>query len=389
MYNKKLIFGAACLGMLFFGITLITLGSVAPDLKEKLNLNEIESGTLFSILPFGILIGSLIFGPVVDKFSYKILLSVSFLFMFFGFEGIAFTTSQPLLKICIFLIGSGGGAVNGATNALVSDISEREKGANLSLLGVFFGIGALGMPLVLGLLRTRFSFDIIVAVVGGLTLLTSVFFVLLRFPKPKQAKGLPLIQNIKMVKDSVLFLIASYLFFQSSFEGIINNWTTSFLIDHMFVQQNKALYGLSLFVAGMTIMRLLLGSIFRSTTNDRIMIVSYALALISLILLKAGISFYTAILGLFLLGAGLAGGFPIMLGIVGQRFSDHSGTAFSFVFVIAMVGNMIINYGMGIISQNLGIKHLTTVASIELLIMIFLFLIILKQIKRNSNQLKN
>ena len=50
----------------------------------------------------------------------------------------------------MFLFGLGGGAVNGATNALVSDISEKDKGANLSLLGVFFGLGALGMPFILG-----------------------------------------------------------------------------------------------------------------------------------------------------------------------------------------------------------------------------------------------
>jgi hypothetical protein len=73
--------------------------------------------------------------------------------MFAGFPGTAFTQSQGLLRFCAFLIGFGGGAVNGATNALVADISDKYKGANLSLLGVFFGIGALGMPLVLGILK--------------------------------------------------------------------------------------------------------------------------------------------------------------------------------------------------------------------------------------------
>ena len=55
MYNKKMVFWSACLGMLLFGIALITLGSIAPDLKEKLLLNDIAAGTLFSILPLGIL----------------------------------------------------------------------------------------------------------------------------------------------------------------------------------------------------------------------------------------------------------------------------------------------------------------------------------------------
>ena len=58
--------------------------------------------------------------------------------------------------MCMFFIGFGGGIINGGTNALVADISAENKGANLSLLGVFFGIGALGMPLLLGVLSKHF-----------------------------------------------------------------------------------------------------------------------------------------------------------------------------------------------------------------------------------------
>lgn len=384
MYSRKIIFWAACLGMLLFGIAFITLGSVAPDLKEKFDLDEIESGTLFSILPFGILVGSLLFGPVVDKFGYRILLTVSCLFLFAGFEGIAFASWKGLLKICIFLIGFGGGAVNGATNALVADISDKDKGANLSLLGVFFGIGALGMPLILGLLEKRFSFEAILGAVGILTLVTAILFLVLRFPPPKQAQGFPLTRSIALVKDKVLVMIAFFLFIQSSFEGIINNWTTSYLINHMSAPQNTALFGLSLFVAGIVVMRLLLGSIFRSASTVNIMTISFVLIFSALILLKTGISFYTAVAGLFLLGAGLAAGFPVMLGIVGSRFSDLSGTAFSFVLVIGLLGNMLVNYGMGIISQKFGIMHLTSVASAEFVIMVVLFLIIIRYIKKNN-----
>jgi MFS transporter, FHS family, glucose/mannose:H+ symporter len=384
MYKKRVVFWSACIGMLLFGICLITLGSVASDLRGKFQLNELSSGTLFSILPVGILTGSLLFGPIADKYGYKILLAISCVFMFAGFEGIAYAQSANLLKIYIYLFGFGGGAVNGATNALVADISEKDKGANLSLLGVFFGIGALGMPLISGILKDRFSFEVILAAIGILTLAAGLFFILIRFPPPKLTHGFPITKSAKLIRDNVLILIAFYLFFQSGLEGIINNWTTTYLIKQQSVQQNNALFGLSSFVAGMTVMRLLIGSVFRSFSAKKLLFFSFSLTLLGLILLKAGNSFNLAVIGLVLLGAGLSGGFPIMLGFVGNRYADLSGTAFSLVLFIALLGNTMINYGMGIIAQNFGIQHLITVGISVSIIMIILCFIILNKIKINN-----
>lgn len=384
MYKKRLIFWAACIGILLFGMSLITLGSVVPHLREKFQLDEISSGALFSILPFGILIGSLIFGPLCDKYGYKILLALSCICMFAGFEGIAYAPSHTILKFSILFIGLGGGAINGATSALVSDISEKNKGANLSLLGVFFGIGALGMPFLLGALENIFNFQEILATVGVVTFFVGIFYLLIKFPPPKQAQGFPLSQSLALIKDNVLLLIAFFLFFQSSFEAIINNWTTTYLTNQVSIQPNKALYGLSLFVAGMAVMRLLLGSIFRNTAIKKLWIGAFTMIGLGLIFLSVSQSFLPAVTGLILLGAGLAGGFPLMLGFVGNRYKELSGTAFSLALVIALLGNMIINYGMGVIAKNYGIQHLITVAFIELAVMILLCSIILKKLKNNN-----
>ena len=381
MYRKKVVFWAACVGMLLFGISLITLGSIASDLREKFQLDELSFGALFSILPLGILTGSLIFGPIADKYGYRILLSISCLFMFAGFEGVAFSTSAGLLKIYIYLFGLGGGAVNGATNALVSDRSDTDKGANLSLLGVFYGIGALGMPLVTGLLKSILNYQTILSSIGILTFAIGLFFFLIKFPPPKQSQGLLLKSSLRLIKDSVLILIAFFLFLQSGFEAIINNWTTTYLIKEHSVVPEKALFALSLFVAGMTVMRLLIGSLFRTVSAKKLLISSFGLILLGLILIKTGSLLSLSVIGLVLLGAGLASGFPVMLGFVGNRTAEFSATAFSLVLFIALIGNFLINYGMGIVAQNFGVHHLITFAFAETFIMIALCLIILNKIK--------
>lgn len=385
MYKKQLVFWAACIGILFFGMAITTLGSVVPQLRIKFHLDDISAGTLFSILPFGILMGSLFFGPFCDRYGYRILLALTCFSMFIGFEGIAYAPSHVILKICVFLFGLGGGAINGATSALISDISEKEKGANLSLLGVFFAIGALGMPFVLGVLENQFSYEIILSIIGLATFIMGVFYLLIKFPPPKHAGGLPVAKSLSLLKDSVLLLIAFFLFFQSAFEGIINNWTTTYLSGYLHISPGKALYALSLSVLGTTVMRLLLGSIFRNTQAKKIWTISFSLLLAGLIFLSLGKSFYPAVTGLILTGAGLAAGFPIMLGYVGDRFKELSGTAFSIAFVIALIGNMIINYSMGFIVQKYGVRQLTTVGFVEFFIMALLCVAILKKLNNNKN----
>jgi MFS family permease len=87
----------------------------------------------------------------------------------------------------------------------------------------------------------------------------------------------------------------------------------------------------------------------------------------------------------FLLGAGMAAGFPVMYAFVGKRYPRMSATAFSFVLVIALIGNMLINYGMGWVAAHYGIGHLSIVIWIETVLMALLCFLILPATKETIN----
>ena len=379
-YNKTTLFISACCGLLLFGIALLTLGSVSQGLQQNFKLDKLEAGTLFAILPAGLLTGSLFFGPVCDRYGYKILLVSACLLLATGFAGIAYSPSTTWLRFSIFIFGLAGGIINGSTNAVVADISDEYKGANLSLLGVSFGIGALGLPFVLGILKQYYSYPIILSGAAIIAFGVALFYLVIRFPAPKITQGLPLKKSLGLLKDQVLLLIAFYLFCQSSLEAIVNNWTTTFLIERKELSESNALYALSACVAGMTLMRLLTGTVFRKTTDRNILLFSFGLFLCGTVLLQTSASLFTVLPGLLIIGAGIAGGFPIMLGLVGSRYAALSGTAFSLVLVIAITGNILVNYVMGIVTATYGIQHFITVLYIELVVMVLLFVFIFKKI---------
>lgn len=377
-YNPKLVFWSACLGMLLFGIGLITLGSVALPLAAKFEMSQVEAGTLFFIMPFGILAGSLVFGPLCDRYGYKPILIISSVCMFLGFQGIAWSSSLVLLKTCVFLFGLAGGSINGATNAVVADISSGNKGANLSLLGVFFALGSISVPFLLGILQGHFEFDYILSAIGVLTIIAAVVFMIVKFPLPKQKNGVEMRKVMALFKDGYLVAIAFFLFLVSSLEGVVNNWTTTYFERHLGISEGRALFALSAYVIGMAVMRILLGSIFRNTNTRAIVFGSLTVLLTGAVVLNLSTGYSSATFALITIGIGLAAGFPVMLGLVGSRYSEISGTAFSFVLVIALVGNMLVNFLVGIISENFGIRHVTTVAVINIICMILLGFRILK-----------
>lgn len=385
MYNRNKVFAAACMALFLFGMTLITLGSIMPSLTTKFEAHGLNAGILVAVLPIGILLGSLIFGPIVDRYGYKLLLIVSVLISAVSLEGLAFTRSLSLLYMCIFLIGFGGGIINGGTSALVADISEKNKGAALSLLGVFFGIGALGMPLLLGLLSRHYEYTTILAAVGLFMLLPVIYFLFTAFPNPKQAQGFPLKEGLKLVKQPALLLTGFFLFFQSGVESLVNNWTTSYLQADLGISNDRALYALSFSVVGLTVARLLLGSLLKNISSFTVLIISLVLVATGGLVLYTTGSYSISFAALIMMGMGLAGGFPIILGYVGQLYASLSGTAFSIALVIALTGNTLINYSFGVIAKNYSIGYLPLMIVACIGCMIILLLLIRQKIAGRVN----
>ncbi len=71
--------------------------------------------------------------------------------------------------------------------------------------------------------------------------------------------------------------------------------------------------------------------------------------------------------GMTLLGVGLAATFPVVLGYIGTVYANLSGTAFGIALFIALIGNIVLNFLMGVISEKFGIGAFPAVLIINLL----------------------
>lgn len=362
MYRPNLVFAAACLGMLLFGVVFLSLGSVNNMLAERFGLDDIEIGTLTALLPAGILAGSLVFGPVVDRFGYRWMLVVAALAVGAGLEGLALAQSKGTVQACVFLLGLSGGVLNGATNALAADVSAGQRGARLSLLGACFGLGALAMPSLLAALSGYYPISRIVACIGAAALVPAAFCLAIEFPPPKQrAAGTSLGEKFGMLRDPWFLIAGLALAIQSGMEGMSNDWLTRYFKNVTLAggapSDGLALGGLATMTAAMMIARLALSACLKRVRSGAVLLAGVAVTAVGVFVLMRAPGFGAALVAASLIGAGLAAAFPVVLGYIGDRYPDRSGTAFSMAFTLALIGNMAINKAFGYVAHLHGIEQ--------------------------------
>jgi len=355
-FNRKTVFTAACAAIFIFGIVMTILGSVLPSIIEKFGIDKSNAGSLILIMTFGMLIGSLAFGPIVDRYGYKILLIVCSALVLTGLQIAGHTPAFDWLRLAMLFIGLGGGVINGASNALVADISEEDRGAKLSLLGVFFGIGAFAIPMLIGLLLKYFDYAQLTSAVGWLVLLPILFFIVIRFPDPKQKQGFPLAEGSKLIREAALLLFGFMLFFESGMEMTVGSWSSTFIKEELQISSSSSVFYLSFYWLGLMIARLLLPQLLRKRQPVHVLRAFFAVAFTGALLMIFSRSLGAAVPGLFLIGFGFAAAFPVILGLVGDRYPTLSGTAFSVAFVMALTGGSLLPYASGLLGNSFGLR---------------------------------
>lgn len=356
MINRRALFAVSCVSLFTFGIVLTTLGALLPSIIDRFGIDKTAAGSLFLLNTFGIVIGSIVFGPIVDRNGYKEMLVGATALIIVGLEGIAFAPSMIWLRGAVLLTGFGGGIINGGANALVADISVDGRTAGLSKLHVFFGAGAVGVPFALGILLGKFSYGTLIAVVGALCVVPLAITAAPRFPTPKQAQGFPIATARALLRDPVLLTFGVMLFLESGMEITVGGWTATFFKEELFITDQRALVYLSLYWLGLMAGRMGLSAALRRVGPARILAacIAVAFAAVWLVITARNPSF--AALGVFLLGVGFSATFPVVLGFVADRHAALSGTAFSVVMVIALTGGMLLPYFTGVLGTSYGLR---------------------------------
>lgn len=372
--QRARLFAAACAGIFVFGIVLALLGTMfgLPGVRERYGVDLAAQGDLFLLLFLGIFSTTTVTGPLSDRFGARPVLAASSALVCAALVGFARAHSFGAAALSALVLGIGGGGLNTATNVLVSDLFDADRAARLNLLGVFFGIGALVIPLAAASLIHVVPLERMLLASAVLALACAIAYSSLRFPPAREVAGFSLTRVLEVVRYPGVLLFATLLFFQSGNEASIGGWTSTYVSERGWAP-DVATRLLAGYWAALMLGRLAASRLLAIVSKPAIVAGSGLAAAVGSVLLLVARSTWLMAIGVVVLGAAFAPVYPTVLAMAGDRYRRYSGSVFSALFSIALVGGMLFPWSIGHLAQAFGVRSgmvLPLIASIMVSVLV-------------------
>ena len=338
------------------------LGSAWPIMHTDLGVPLSGAGLVSMIITAGTIISSLLSNKVISKFGTGRVTFVSVAMTAFALLGFAIAPSFIWLCILAIPLGLGAGSVDSALNNFVA---LHYKAEHMSWLHCFWGIGATSGPVIMSLFIAKnnnwskgyLSISIIQFVVVALLL-----FTLPMWKKFKNENTTESIEDINKQEKVNIFKLPGSKFVLISFfcysvtETTVGLWGSSYLVNYKSISPDIAARWLALFYGGITIGRLISGFVAMKLKSNVLIRIGQSICLVGAITLIIPLPTYFSMVGLILIGLGLAPIFPTMLHETPNRFGKNvSGALMGVQMAFAYTGSTIMPPVLGLIASKVGI----------------------------------
>ncbi|HBN84537.1 MAG TPA: hypothetical protein DDZ89_11900 [Clostridiales bacterium] len=378
MRDKRFIKAAGVLITFFLtGMLNTVLATVTPLMNTQGGVPLLHMGLAVSVMSASRLIAVIPAGHLADKKSKSGILQIGIALIFAGALVAGFAPYGFLFYLAMVLFGTGHAFMDGAANALITDLYPEKPGGVLNLLHMFFGIGGMLGPLAFGFLIKQYSnWQYPFLFIGVVAVLIGLFLSVNRYDKTitgiSQGKSKTKAKNL--LNPALLFLcLMMFIMIGSSntFKSFVNTlFVYRFAVTAMYASTVLALTN-----GGVTFGRLLWSMFAEKIGYNRIL----ALGMVGTLITGMGtLLSSTPLIGMIfaiLTGVFMSPFFPISIAIGGMVHPEKKGTLTGLFTVCASLGSMIFPAICGYLADQSGnIKNAMFILPLSSIIPIILFL---------------
>lgn len=345
----------ACVGLLLIGWTGLLVPSLIREIERDFVQTDAGLGIYYFVGAAAYATGSFSGGLLTERFGRRRVMTIATVLIGLGTATLGLVPVWAVVLVAAVPAGFGSGAIDGGVNGLVLDLYPTARGRALNTLHLFFGIGALSSPLVVGrLVESGVPWQAVVVGTAVATIPFAVLWAVVLLPhgrhRASTIAGEPKAGRLAFRWPLIVLELAIACYVAS--EIGVSNWLIRFLED---VPLTTATTSLSLFWGGLAV-----GRLVSARYSDRFDHLRYA----TVSALAAGLATIAAVLApsteasiaLFAV-VGLASGpvFPLIVAIGGERHPGRSAAVSGFLTSAAVIGGLIYPPVMGFLSVNVGL----------------------------------
>ncbi|BEN11432.1 MFS transporter [Serratia marcescens] len=336
------------------GLCFGSLSSRMATIKGGLALSDGVFGSVLFAMSAGVVLSLPISGWAIAKLGSRVVGVAAILINAMLLLLVPFAATVPQLAALLFFSGFAYSAVN-VSNNMQASIAEAVSGK--TRLPFFHGIWGVAGFVGAGIGALMIGRDVALPLhfvgIAAVALISALLCRRALFDKPELEQT----GRAFAIPDRSLFNYGLIVFCSMACEGIMYDWSVVYFQDVVSVDRKYIGLGFTVFMAAMTIGRLMLNRFVDRIGVRRTLQWGGMLAFIGMTLTTWLPGLVTSIIGFFLVGLGICAIIPLVAGAAARSSSMAPSAAIAAVLTIGFLGTLIGPPLIGFLSETFGLRY--------------------------------
>ena len=345
-----------CAGLLLVGWTGLLVPSLIRSIEPAFDQTDAGIGVFFFVNAVAYVGGSMVGGLLTERIGRRVVLPLAVALIALGLAGMATVPTWELFLALAIPFGLGSGAIDGGMNGLILDLYPDSRGRALNLLHLFFSLGALASPLVVGrLVEAGAEWQTVIIGTAVAAIPIAVLLAVANLPSGRHARtagttGGATVGRIGLSLPIIALAVAIACYVAS--EVGVSNWLVRFLET---ASIGLATSALALFWGSLALGRIVTAALGDRFDHARFAAIASLVAAIALVAAVLVPSLPASIVLFGVVGFAFGPVYPLIMAVGGDRYPTRSAAVSGFLAGSAMIGAIVYPPLMGFVSVEAGL----------------------------------